>query len=275
MGLFVMLLTCSREAPTPQAAPADKSGAAAGAKAQRLVSLTPSCTEIVWALGCADALIAVDEYSRFPPSVTSLPTVGSFLTPNLERIAALRPSLVLVDDVQGAAAAALAQLGIATAPCSLHSLGDVTKVIAAVGPRLAAPDAVAAAVARVEAALATAANAPSLEPLATLYIIGRDPGAITGLVGAGPGSWLDEVGARVGLVNVLRHAPTRYPKLGQEQVLLAKPALIIDVSLSPGAEAWSSLPLSPRPRIVVRDDAFLLAPSPRVAEALEVMRAVR
>ncbi len=67
----------------------------------RLIALTPSATEVVAALGQAALLVGVDDYSVFPPEVTRLPKVGSFLAPNLETIVGLSPTLVIVDDVHG------------------------------------------------------------------------------------------------------------------------------------------------------------------------------
>src|SRR5579862_6393211 len=81
---------------------------------ERVVSLTPSATEVVAALGEAKLLVGVDDYSTFPPEVAALPKIGSFLSPNLEAIVRLRPTLVIVDDIHGQAASALQGAGIAT-----------------------------------------------------------------------------------------------------------------------------------------------------------------
>src|SRR5881392_3286685 len=73
----------------------------------RIVTLTPSATEIVAALGAADALVGVDQYSEYPDSVQKLPKVGTFLQPNLETIISLHPTLVIVDDIHGNVAGSL------------------------------------------------------------------------------------------------------------------------------------------------------------------------
>src|SRR5687767_7328975 len=94
---MVVVAACSREAPVPTPAHAGL----------RIVSLTPSATEVVAALGATSQLVGVDEYSLYPPEVKNLPKVGSFLQPNLEQIVGLRPSVVIVDDVHGKTAGAL------------------------------------------------------------------------------------------------------------------------------------------------------------------------
>src|SRR5205085_1371907 len=96
---------------------------------RRLVSLTPSATEVVAALGATGELVGVDEYSTFPPEVTKLPKVGSFLAPNLETIVGLKPTLVIVDDVHGKAAAALHDAHVITVECAIHALPDVKNAL--------------------------------------------------------------------------------------------------------------------------------------------------
>src|ERR1700736_2811991 len=91
LGLFLACATfmiaggCGRE--TSPAAP--KSGLL------RIVSLAPSVTETLFALGAGDEVVGVSQYCDFPPAVRKLPRVGSFITPEIEAIVALRPSLVI------------------------------------------------------------------------------------------------------------------------------------------------------------------------------------
>src|SRR5689334_8721213 len=85
----------------------------------RIVSLTPSATEVVAALGAADELVGVDEFSKYPPEVKALPKVGSFLAPNLEVIVQLSPTLVIVDDIHGQVAGSLRDHGLTTVECAM------------------------------------------------------------------------------------------------------------------------------------------------------------
>src|SRR5262245_48982268 len=96
-------LGCRRDDAAPAPAPAAAAPATTPA-AHRVVSLTPSATEVVAALGSTAQLVGVDEYSSFPPEVAGLPKVGSFLSPNLEIIVGLKPTVVIVDDVHSQAA---------------------------------------------------------------------------------------------------------------------------------------------------------------------------
>ena len=242
---------------------------------QRLVSLTPSATEVVAALGASALLVGVDDYSAFPPEVATLPKVGSFLAPNLETIVGLRPTLVIVDDVHGQAAGALNDAGIATAACAIHALPDVKAALRTVGARIgkaAEADRVALAI---DAALDRAAAARPAKRPRVLAVIDRESGGLGNLVSAGPGSWVDELLAVVGGENVLSAARVRYPKISAEEVLRGRPDVILDLSYAArqSVAAWQTLdvPAVATGRVRALDDAYLIAPSPRVAEALAAL----
>jgi iron complex transport system substrate-binding protein len=100
---------------------------------ERIVSLVPSHTETVCALGACDRLVGRDTWSDHPATVRTLPDLGSAFAPNLEAIVALRPALVLVDEYSGVADA-LAALGLtvyAGTPQSLADLHDTTRRVGA------------------------------------------------------------------------------------------------------------------------------------------------
>lgn len=241
----------------------------------RLVSLTPSATEVVAALGAAPLLVGVDDYSAFPPEVTRLPKVGSFLAPNLETIVGLRPTLVIVDDVHGQAAGALKDAGIATAACAIHALPDVKAALRTVGARIGKAAEAERVVGEIDAALDRAAAARPARRPRVLLVIDREAGGLGNLVTAGPGSWLDELLAVVGGDNVLRGAPTRYPKISAEEVIRARPEVILDLSYPArqSIAAWDALavPAVADHRVHALAEPYLIAPSPRVAEALAAL----
>ena len=268
-----------RPGPGP-AAPAAGPGGVAGtapppAAAPRLVSLTPSATEVVAALGAAPLLVGVDDYSTFPAEVARLPKVGNFLSPNLEAIAALSPTLVIVDDVHGQIAGALGDAHIATVECAIHGLPDVESALRAVGARIGKAADAERVVAAIDAALdRAAARRPARRPR-VLAVIDREAGGLGNLITAGPGSWIDELLAVVGGDNVLSAAGVRYPKISAEEVLRVRPEVILDLSYAArqSVAAWNQLavPAVASHRVRALDQAFLIAPSPRVADALAAL----
>ena len=244
---------------------------------QRLISLTPSATEVVAALGSAPLLVGVDEYSEYPLEVKGLPKVGSFTTPNLEAIVRLRPTLVIVDDIHANAAGALHDAGITTVECKMHTLPDVKAALRTVGAKIGKTAEADAAVARIEAAVEAAlAKRPAKRPRVML-IIDREAGGLGNLIAAGTGTYIDELLAVVGGENVLAGAGVKYPKISMEEVLRAQPEVILDLSYAgrgdKGLEPWKAaeVPAVKTGRVVLLAEPFLIAPSPRVDAALAVI----
>jgi len=260
-----VVVACGRGAPAP-----------ATGSDLRIVSLTPSATEVVAALDATPQLVGVDDFSPYPTEVKKLPKVGSFLTPNVEAIVRLRPSFVIVDDVHGNTAGALRDAGIETIECAIHGLPDVEKALRAVGTRLGRTRQANHVVERIEHALdEAAAHRPAKRPR-VLAIIDRESGGLGNLVAAGPGSWLDELLAVTGGDNVLSSSGIRYPKLSMEEVLRTRPDVILDVSYAAeqtGTAAWQSVdvPAVASGRVRALSDQFLRAPSPRVEQALAAL----
>jgi iron complex transport system substrate-binding protein len=246
----------------------------ASSTAPRVVSLTPSATEVVAALGATDLLVGVDDYSKYPPEVTALPKVGSFLSPNLETIVRLRPTLVIVDDIHARTAGALQEAGVTTVECAIHALPDVKSALTSVGARLGKSDKAAQVVASIDAALDEAASHKPARRPRVLAVIDREAGGLGNIVAAGPGSWLDELLAVIGAENVLAPSGVRYPKISLEEVLRTQPEIILDLSFSKtDLAAWRDVkvPAVANNRVVALEEPFLSAPSPRVAEALAVL----
>jgi iron complex transport system substrate-binding protein len=243
----------------------------------RIVSLTPSATEVVAALGATDQLVGVDQYSEYPESVTKLPKVGSFLQPNLEVIITLQPSLVIVDDIHGQVAGALHDRGLATVECDMHALPDVKQALRTVGAKLGRDKEAAAVIEEIDRSLdEAAAKKPAKHPR-VLVVIDRESGGLGNLVAAGPGSWIDELLAVVGGDNVLAASTMRYAKISLEEIISSNPEVIIDLSFDKNearkAAAWKQVDVAAvrNGRVRVMNEAFLQGPSPRVKQALAAL----
>ncbi len=227
------------------------------------------------ALGATDLLVGVDDYSMYPDAVQKLPKVGSFLSPNLETIVGLHPTVVIVDDVHGQTAAALGDAKVETIECAMHALPDVKRALVLVGIRIGKLPEAKAAATKIDAALdAAAAHKPARHPR-VLAIIDREAGGLGNLIAAGTGSWVDELLAVVGAENVLSAAPVRYPKISLEEVLRAQPEVILDLSFAGkgGIDAWSAVdvPAVKQHHVVAVSEPYLTAPSPRVEAALAAL----
>jgi iron complex transport system substrate-binding protein len=239
----------------------------------RIVSLTPSATEVVAALGADRQLVGVDEYSEFPAAVKALPKVGSFLAPNLEAIVKLAPTIVIVDDIHGSTAGALRDNHIRVVECAMHALPDLKSALTTVGKELGRTPEATAAITRIDAAIdAAAAHRPAHHPK-VLAVIDREAGGLGNLVAVGPGSWVDELLAVVGADNVLAASGVRYPKISLEEVLRGQPDVIIDLSQANGdLTPWQQANVpAVRDHHVRAMAMFVSRPSPRIEEALALL----
>lgn len=246
--------------------------ASGGSTTMRIVSLTPSATEVVAALGAASSLVGVDEYSKYPTEVEALPKVGDFLRPNVEAIVGLRPTLVIVDDIHGQAAGALHDQGLATVECPMHALPDIKDALEVVGARIGKADKAKELVAEIDRELDAAAAARPARHPKVLAVIDRENGGLGNLVVAGPGSYLDELLAVVGGDNVLAASVVRYPKISVEEVLRTQPDVILDLSFGgknkPSDWDGVDVPAVKNKKVYAMTQPYLTGPSPRVKEAL-------
>lgn len=263
-AILVALLGCQgkREAPV-------ESGRA------RIVTLSPSATEIVAALGATADLVGVDDYSDYPAPVTRLPKVGSFMVPNVETIVRLRPTLVVVDDIHAQAVGGLRDAHLETRACAMHTVPDVKTCLRTLGEALGKAREATAVIAGIDQALDdAAAHRPAHHPR-VLIVIDREAGGLGAIVAAGPGTFNDELLAVVGGDNVLAGAGTRYPKIGAEDVIRAHPDVILDLSYSgkDSLDAWAALevPAVKTKRVLSLTSQVLAHPTPRIADALAML----
>ena len=267
----------------PQAAGTGALPAGLGRPARRIVSLTPSLTEIVFALGAGERVVGVSDYCDYPPAAKTRPRVGTFLQPSVEKILALRPDLVLVDGVQKDVAAALqaAGGGATVLAIAMNDLAQVRAAITQVGAALSAEPAAAAALAQLDGELAEVRrlveSRGARPPRKVLFVVDRQLGGLRGLVVAGPGTYLDELVRLAGGVNVFADLKLRYAKIAVESLEERQPEVILDVvHIEAGGEEsgradWLALPSIKAVRdgrVYILADREFVTPGPRLGKAL-------
>jgi iron complex transport system substrate-binding protein len=242
--------------------------------ARRVVSLTPSTTETVFALGAGERLVGRSRYCDWPPEAKRLPVVGGYVDASLEAVLGLRPDLVV--GARGPAGASLVERlearGIATYFPPTESFAEIEAMMGGLAGHLgkrADADRLLGAFRERLARIATA-----VEPLPrprTLLVFGLAP-----VVAAGPDSFAGEMLARAGGANVLGPGP-RYPTLGLEAVLGLDPDVILDAAIAEGhgrlrigagEPGWGAVRAVRRGRVLAVDDNAVLRPGPRAAEGV-------
>jgi iron complex transport system substrate-binding protein len=239
---------------------------------QRIVSLLPSLTESVCALGACARLVGVDRYSNYPASVQALPKVGGGLDPNIEAIVALRPDLVLLA-TSSRAAQRLESLGLKVVALEPKSYAGVRRVLDKLGQVLAVPDARQVWHA-IDAGVAAAAQSiPKRARSARVYFE-----ASGGLYAAGASSFIGETLARLGVQDIVPAALGPFPKLNPEYVVRANPDLImLGERSAPGLAqrpGWAGMRAIRGHHVCVFDAQqmdVLIRPGPRIAQAAQLM----
>jgi iron complex transport system substrate-binding protein len=246
-------------------------GPPASANPRRIVSLAPSITDIVLALGHGDRLVGVTRFDT-APEVARLPRVGGFLDPSAEAVVALRPDLViwLTDGSALAPVQRIAELGVPVLAVPVIGVADVIAATRAVAAALGDPAAGERVAAGLEEAIRRArARAASLPRKRVLLLVGREP-----LVVAGPGSYPDELLRIVGAVNVVGGA-VAWPVFPVEKAAAADPDLVIDAAVrehGSGVDvALAAIPAVRRGAIrrLATDDA--LRPGPALVRTLDML----
>ena len=239
---------------------------------RRIVSLLPSLTESVCALGQCARLVGVDRYSNWPGSIASLPRVGGGLDPSIEAVVALRPDVVLMA-TSSRSAARLESLGLTVVALEPKTHADVQRVLGKLGQLLAVPD--AQQVWRtIDASVSAAAQAlpATVRGTRVYYEVSRGP------YGAGTSSFIGETLTRLGVQNILPAQLGPFPKLNPEYVVRANPDLIMVGARSAAGLAerpgWAGIRAVREQRICEFDTVatdMLIRPGPRMAEAARLM----
>ena len=189
-------------------------------------------TETLFALGLGDRVVGVSRFCRYPAAVAALPKIGTFLRPDAELIARLRPDLVIMHESHTTTAERLKSLSIRYITVERGTLASVFSNIRDIGSATGAGDRAAALVRDLEQQLArvrqTVAGRP---PKRVLIVVGRRTGALTDLVVAGHGTYLHELIGIAGGVNVLDDPKLpEYPRISLETVIRLKPDAIVDTA---------------------------------------------
>ena len=272
LALVLPLAACMRDAPraaTPSSADDFGDTLLLREAPRRIVSLNPSTTELLFAIGAGGRLVGRTTYDRWPESALAIPDLGAGLRPNVESVLAARPDLVLLyaSDDNRDAARRLRAAGVATAAYRVDRIADFRRVTVALG-RLtgdsiaarATVDSVGATIDRVRAATAS-------RPRPTVFWPLYDQP----LLATGGGSFLNELIDVAGGSNIYGFLPDPSPRITVEDLLQRDPEVIL---LSPESRArylvdprWRALRAVRGDRLLAVDTALVFRPGPRLGEA--------
>ena len=243
------------------------------ASPQRIVSLLPSLTESVCALGGCARLVGTDRFSNSPPSVTALPKLGGLEDAQIEGIVALEPDVVLAAP-SARVVERLEGLGLKVLVLESRDHADVQRTLKALAQLLGAPaeaDKVWAAIER--DLVAAASRVPAgLRGRRVYFEVDATPYA------AGASSFIGQTLGRLGMANAIPPELGPFPKLNPEYVVRAQPDIVMaaqrNLDEMPRRPGWSALRALQQRQSCGFDGAhyeLLIRPGPRMGEAARVL----
>ena len=244
---------------------------------KRIISLVPSATEMLFAMGAGPRVAAVSSYDRFPPEVQRLPRVGALVDPDVERILSLRPDLVVAYASQVDLLAQLTRAGIPVYTCRHGSLADITAAMRELGSRVGLAADAGRAAADVERGLADVRASVAGRPRPrTLLVIGREPQSLRAISVSGGFGFLHDLLDLAGGENVFGDVKRESMMVATETILVKQPDVILELHYSDSASrdeetrergAWTLLPGIPavkNGRVHLLYGGELVVPGPRV-----------
>ena len=243
---------------------------------QRIVSLVPSVTETLYALGAGEQLVGVTDYCDYPAEARQKNQIGAYADPNLEAIVAARPDLVFASAEMNSLSFVerIERMGIPVYVISPRSLDEVVEMVRSigrvVGHEAASQDLAKSMLERIQVVQKRSRHRTQPRVLFSIMV---NP-----LIVAGPGTMSDDLLGIAGGVNVVQPGPSRYPSWGVEGLLATDPDVIIatphtdDYTISREYfERWPQLQAVENGRVVSVHSDLVHRAGPRLVDGLEAL----
>lgn len=242
------------------------------AKPQRIVSIGPSITEFLFALGAGDRVVGVDDFSDEPAAATKIEKVGGVKV-NVEKVVSLKPDLVLSVKFSDGTIEKLASSGFTVLVVDPQSVADVSRTAVLVGQAVGADGAklssdIDAQLSQVRKSVAAATSKPRVFH----EVDASDP---TKPYTVGPGSYIQDLITLAGGTNIAANTGSAYPQISLEEVVKADPEVIVlgdaDYGTTPDQVAarpgWSSISAVKNKKVFPISDSLVSRPGPRLGDA--------
>lgn len=246
-------------------------------KPQRIISLAPSITETLFALGLDSSVAGVTDYCDYPPSAKLKARVGGIMDPDIERIVSLRPDLVFMSGSGNMKSDydKLTSFGIAVFVSYPHTIEDIFKSISDIGILTSTMPRADSFLRELRFRKSALVNQAAAKPKrSVLMLLSLSP-----IVAIGAGTFLDEMITLANGENIAHTTTTAYPLLSREEILRRQPDVIIATSdivhsssdiLSTYPE-WKTLSAIRNKRVGIVDASIVSRPGPRIIDGLEAI----
>jgi iron complex transport system substrate-binding protein len=247
----------------------------------RIICAAPSVTEFVYALGLGHRVIGVSDFSTFPPEAREKSRVGGLINPNREKFVALQPDLLILQGKNDSIARLCEEHKIRFLAIEINSVDDIWKAIRLIGQELDVSEEADRLVNQMQSELHSVTKVTIHRPTRKVFLtLGHTPGDLTGLMTAGPKTFIHELVSLSGGENVFHDATGMYPQISKESLIKRQPEVIIEaIPGGIGADKlrllkkdWDQLPMIPAVqagRIHFLTEDFLLIPGTRIAQTVQ------
>ena len=246
---------------------------------ERIISLSPSITEIVFALKKGDALVATSSYSNYPPNAKSLPVIGGYTNPHLEKILSLSPTLVIGQTFNQATLEKLNYFKIKTLKVKLKTIQDIKKSISLIAKEINSKEDT-----RLINDITNAfkKNSKTKKPHSVMIVYGLREDLRNATYVAGHNIFFEDIIHSCGNTNAYTEESIAQPILNYENIIAINPDQIIilqsqatqaNVNVKKALEGWYKLPTnaSKNGNISIVNKDYIHIPSHRIALSIDVL----
>ncbi|MFC1762896.1 ABC transporter substrate-binding protein [Planctomycetota bacterium] len=245
---------------------------------ERVVCMHPAATELFFAMGQQDRLVAVSNFCTVPPEAQDKPSIGDTVNPDLERIRMLHPDLVIVSGEIPTITRFCQTRGLRVENLHMEGIDGIRQGILRLGELLDETERAAALWSEIETQLdAVRMRLAGQAQVSTFFAFYRTPGSLAGMTTAGSGTYIDELITLAGGRNIFADVNTPYPQISKETLVKRQPEVIIEPREQQGLDDlrraafradWQMLTIPvARQRIYFPDQDLVLRPGPRVGYA--------
>ncbi len=264
--------------PTVRLKPDPTSTLRAQVRPQRIISLVPSVTEMLFAMGAGPRVIGVSSFDRYPPEALTRTKVGGLIDPDTERIISLKPDLVVVYGTQTDLQTQLTRAGIPLFPYQHAGMADITVTIRQLGTRIGSGKEGSELADRIDADIANVRTRVAGRPRPrTLLVFGRDSETLRGIYASGGIGFLHDMLEAAGGANVFADVKRQSVQTTSELAVARAPEVIVEIGIDTASSrarnlsAWDALASIPAVRskriYELRGDG-MMNPGPRIATSV-------
>lgn len=241
--------------------------------AQRIVSIAPANTEFLFALDLSQRIVGVTDLCNYPAEAAEKESIGDFANPSVEKILALEPDLVLASSLHQEVVESLEQLGIPVIVLDAQNIEGIKSNIEILSIATGATTAAEALLESINSDLALVDQKIEIlrdeEKPSVYFEVWSDP-----IMTIGPNTFIHELIARAGGVNIAGDAPVDWPEFSLEELIARRPEIMIyahgveSIDQIKSRPAWESIPAIAEDRIYLIEEDIILRPGPRVIKGV-------